>query len=229
MKLSDKTIAVLQGFAQINAGLLLRNGRRQKTLDQIENGMFAIADFDEEFPIEFGIVSLPTFLGNLAVFDKPELSFEQEGDYGRLLISDEQWEMTYNGCAQNLIKSPPADAEIARKNPDFSFKIPSKSLDKLKKFAEVNKLHVVFEGDGENIWGQVVDPQAKSYDPSNRVKHRVGTHSGKPFSMAFESRYFKGLVNADYTVNVAIDQMVEFVTGDESVHYYIMPTVFKNK
>lgn len=231
MKLSDKTVAILQGFAQINAGLLLRPGTRQKTLDQVENGMFAVADLDEEIPFEFGLLNLNTFLGNLAVFEDYQIEFKEKDDksaYGYMLVRNDDFEMRWQASSPKLIKAPPADAEIKQKGTDFTFKLSARSLNKLRDFAGVNKEHIVFTGEDGYVYGDVIDPQAKSYDPKNRIRHRIGPHNGKPFNMAFEARYFKGLVNADYKVNVAIDQMVEFVTGDESVHYYIMPTVFKN-
>src|SRR3954462_14813195 len=102
MKLTDKSIAVLSGFANINTGIWLIPGKHQTTVDQFENSMFAAADLEEDFPCEFGIINLGMFLSNVSNFTNAEISFVDGGKYGHIMISDADYSMVYHGVDRQM-------------------------------------------------------------------------------------------------------------------------------
>ena len=61
MKLSDKTIKVLQNFTTINQSLSFKEGRKLRTISPMKN-VLAEAEIDEFIPKDFAIYDLPQFL-----------------------------------------------------------------------------------------------------------------------------------------------------------------------
>jgi hypothetical protein len=224
MKLSEKTIAVLQGFSAINSGLWLMPGKHQETVDQLEDGMAAFADLEEDFPCEFGIINLGVFLANLSNFSEPSIEF----DDGHIYITDGEYEMLWHGVSHTLIKRP-QDKKI-KFNSRLDFELPQSALEKARKFASVNKHpHITFLGNKNGLFVEVTDKKAKKYDPKNPITHRVTDYRGDDFEMIFNARYFNGLVGAKYNVSLNLDNIARFVTTDETVSYYMSVESMKER
>ena len=57
MKLSDKTIGILQNFSKINQNIMIKQGKKLKTISIMKN-ILAEADVTEDFDKDFGIYDL---------------------------------------------------------------------------------------------------------------------------------------------------------------------------
>ena len=74
MKLSDNTLTVLKNFAGINNSILVKEGKRLRTISVAKN-ILAEAEVSEKFDSEFAIYDLPEFLRAVELFEKPALKF----------------------------------------------------------------------------------------------------------------------------------------------------------
>ena len=74
MKLSNETVTVLKNFSTINQNLVIKPGNKISTMSAMKN-IVAKATVEETFDREFAIYDLNSFLGELSLFDKPDLDF----------------------------------------------------------------------------------------------------------------------------------------------------------
>ena len=77
MQLSNVTLDILKNFSSINNNLIINPGNQLVTISNQKNIM-AKAEVLETFPSQFGIYSLPEFLGAVSLFTEPELIFEEK-------------------------------------------------------------------------------------------------------------------------------------------------------
>src|SRR5438105_14189345 len=73
MKISEKTVKILQNFASINQGIVVRPGQTLRTTNYEKSG-FAEAQIDETFDREFGVYDLTKLLAILSMSKAPDLS-----------------------------------------------------------------------------------------------------------------------------------------------------------
>jgi len=66
MKLSEKTLGILQNFSKINQNILIKQGKKLKTMSIMKN-ILAEADVTEDFDKDFGIYDLNEFLTVLSL------------------------------------------------------------------------------------------------------------------------------------------------------------------
>lgn len=76
MKLNKSTIEVLKNFAGINNGMVIHQGARIRTQDNL-NKQIAYADIEDSFPVEFAVYDLGEFLSALNLLDNAELDFQE--------------------------------------------------------------------------------------------------------------------------------------------------------
>ena len=65
MKLSDSTLTILKNFAGINNSILVKEGKRLRTISVAKN-ILAEAEIKENFPKDFAIYDLNQFLNGLS-------------------------------------------------------------------------------------------------------------------------------------------------------------------
>ena len=66
MKLSDSTLTVLKNFAGINNSILVKEGKKLRTISVAKN-ILAEANITEEFPRDIAIYDLNQFLNGLGL------------------------------------------------------------------------------------------------------------------------------------------------------------------
>ena len=64
MKLSEKTISLLENYSSINQSILVKKGSKLRTISVMKN-ILAEAEVDEHFERDFGIYDLPQFLNGV--------------------------------------------------------------------------------------------------------------------------------------------------------------------
>ena len=77
MKLSEKTINLLENFSSINQSILVKKGSKLRTISVMKN-ILAEADVDENFERDFGIYDLPQFLNGVNLMKDPDLDLKNE-------------------------------------------------------------------------------------------------------------------------------------------------------
>jgi hypothetical protein len=215
MKLSDRTLSVLKNFASINSGLVLRAGKIQKTMSP-EQTILVQATFEEDFPQTFGIYDLNQFLGNTTTLNDADLTFADTS----VKLKDVDIELTYHGCASNLIISPPEGKELIMKNPDVSFTLAISSLQKIMKIASMNSLpNISIIGDSATKSISIRSHELKN-DTSNYADMRMADYDGEDFSVTFKTENLK-MIPDTYNVDVKIGGFSCWTNASDTLKYFI--------
>jgi len=77
MKLSEKTINLLENFSSINQSILVKRGSKLRTISVMKN-ILAEADIDENFEKDFGIYDLPQFLNGVGLMNDPDIDLKHD-------------------------------------------------------------------------------------------------------------------------------------------------------
>ena len=212
MKLSENTLSVLKNFASINSGVVLNNGKVQKTISP-EKSILVEAILEDDIPSKFGIYDLNQFLGNVTTLRNPELTFTNED----VTLDDGDLALTYHACSPNLIISPP-EKELVLKTVDVTFSLPNATLQKLLKVATMNNLPnlTVVGKDGELR----LKIHERANDTSNHGSVKIGDYAGQDFTASFKTDNLKLLPN-DYNVEIQKGAFAKFENAAKTLKYFI--------
>lgn len=216
MKLSENTLSVLKNFSAINSGLVLQQGKTQKTISP-EKSILVEVEIEDTIPNQFGIYDLNQFLGNITTLGNPDLTFEEKS----VLMNDGEITLSYYSCSTNLIVSPP-DKELKLKQVDVSFRLTNAILSKLLKLASMNSLtHLSVVGKNGEIRLQTHE---KANDTSNHASFKLNDYAGADFAASFKVENIK-LIPGDYDVEIQLGAFAKFIaTGGifkDKIKYFI--------
>jgi hypothetical protein len=223
MKLSEFALVALKNFSTINDGIVLRPGSVIKTVNE-EETIWAQAEIDDVFPVEFGIYDLNNFLGNIAALSNPELTFEDN----TVRLSDGTFTLLYRGRVTSLIKAPPKGAALKLDDPDIVFDLSKDILLKLLKLSAMNGLSfVTLIGDDTNEELRLQTHERNNPD-SNMAFIPLGKHEGAPFTASFKVDNLKILPD-DYVVELKNGAFAKFSSKTRKLTYFISQEVNKGK
>jgi len=164
----------------------------------------------EEFPTSFGIYDLSQFLNGVSLFADPELEFDNAS---YVTIRSGRTKVKYFFCDPDILTTPPEKISNLPKY-EFSFRLPSETLDSLIRSASVYGLpDLCLESTGGEVCLVTKD---KDNDTSNTVSYVVG-ESEVSFSFNFKVENIK-IIPGEYQVEVN-EKAAHFVCGD--LEYYI--------
>ena len=123
MKLSEKTLTLLKNFSNINQSILFKQGSSLRTISVMKN-ILAEATIDEDLPTDFGIYDLGQFLNGLALHNRPELDFQNEG---YVYIKEGRMRSKYFFADPKVIVTPP-EKEITLPSEDVSFTLSTDQI-----------------------------------------------------------------------------------------------------
>lgn len=197
MKLTKETIAVLQNFASINSGVILREGKRQTTCSPGKS-VFVYADVEEEFPHQFAIYDLPQFLKVLSIFEEPELEFIE--DQNCVVVSQGSSRFTFMGTNPDMVKHTlkpfpmPSDVE------SIDLDIQQPLLEKILGISNSLGLpNICIQAENGVQKVIVTHIQEKS---SNNFEFVIDEdYEGEDHNLVFSSTNL-GMVKGDYTVSI---------------------------
>jgi hypothetical protein len=212
MKLSENTLNVLKNFASINSGVVLNEGKVQKTISP-EKSILVEATLEDEIPNQFGIYDLNQFLANLTLIKNTEITFDKDS----VTIFDGEMSFNYLGCSTNLIITPP-DKELALKSVDVKFTLLNSSFQNWIKRAVLNSIPnlSVIGKNGELL----IKIHEKANDTSNQGSVKIGDYAGKDFVATFKIDNLK-LLPDDYTVEVQAGAFAKFTNANNTLTYFI--------
>ena len=167
MKLSDSTLTVLKNFAGINNSILVKEGKKLRTISVAKN-ILAEANIIEEFPRDVAIYDLNQFLNGLSLHADPDLDFTPDS---YITIKEGKRRVKYFYADPQVIVAPP-EKEINLPTEDVCFQLDSTALDKLLKAAAVYQLPDL-SAIGENGVVKLVVRDKKN-DTSNEYAVVVG-------------------------------------------------------
>ena len=212
MKLSDNTLTVLKNFAGINNSILVKEGKRLRTISVAKN-ILAEAKIKEDFPKDFAIYDLNQFLNGLSLHQDPDLDFKEDS---YVTIREGKRRVKYFFADPNVIISPP-EKEINLPTQDVCFQLDSSTLEKLLKAAAVYQLPDLSAVGEAGVIKLVV--RDKKNDTSNEFAIVVG-ETDKEFSFNFKVENIK-IIPGAYNVVVSSKLLSEFKNTKYDLKYYI--------
>ena len=212
MKLSDSTLTVLKNFAGINNSILVKEGKKLRTISVAKN-ILAEANITEEFPRDVAIYDLNQFLNGLGLHSDPDLDFSPES---YIAIKEGKRRVKYIYAAPQVITAPP-EKEINLPTEDVCFQLDSTALDKLLKAAAVYQLPDL-SAVGENGVVKLV-VRDKRNDTSNEYAVVVG-ETDRNFTFNFKVENIK-IIPGAYDVVVSSKLLSKFSNTRYDLKYYI--------
>ena len=212
MKLSDKTVNLLENFSNINQSILFKEGSRLRTMSVMKN-ILAEAEVVEEFPKDFGIYDLNQFLNGMGLHQNPDLDFANDN---HVVIKEGRMRSKYFFADPSVIVTPP-DKNLDLPSEDVSFELNTQQLDRLLKAAGIYQLpdlSVI----GENGVVKIVARDKKN-DTSNDFAITVGETSDE-FIFNFKVENIK-IIPGTYDVVVSKKLLSRFRCKDYELTYFI--------
>ena len=193
MKISNKTLSLLQSFAQISSNLLVKPGKKLATRNAV-NSIQARAVVDETFPQQFAIYDLNQLLSLISVSQNPDIEF---GEKSLTIRSENGGEIEYFYADESLVTAPnenPPQLEDV-----YTFKLTASDIQTIVKTASIVSATML------NIVSEKGKVTLSINDPKNSTSHSYKKPLGDSDSsfnvkMAIDS--FK-VVADEYNVRVA--------------------------
>ena len=213
MKLSDKTIDLLENFSSINQSILVKKGSKLRTISVMKN-ILAEAEVDENFEKDFGIYDLPQFLNGVNLMNDPDIDLRNESYM--ILREGETTKVKFAFADPNVIISPP-EKGIELPNSDVTFQLDSIQLQKLLKASSIYQLpDLAAVGNAKNITLTVRD---KKNDNSNEFSLVVG-ETDSIFEFNFKIENIK-LIPGSYEVQISRKNLAKFTNSKYNLDYFI--------
>ena len=190
MKISSKTVSLLQSFAQISPNLLVKAGNKLATRNAV-NSIQARAVVEETFPQQFAIYDLTQLLTLLSLSQTPDIEFHEK----HLEIKHGQWHHRFNYADESLVTAPadnPPQLEHL-----YSFKLTASDINMIVKTASVVSATMM------NIVSKNGKVTLFVNDPKNSTSHSLTQPLGES--------------DVSFDVKMAIDTF-KIVPGEYKVH-----------
>ena len=214
MKISNKTLDILKNFSEINQSILIKAGKKLKTVSTLKN-ILAHAEVEEDFPQDFAIYQLNEFIGVLSTMHDPDLTFNDK----YVMLSQENGACTkYFYADPSVVVSPEKDINMPSE--DITFALLEKQYNDLLKMSSILQLNDILVKGCPKSNGQYLAVTNKKNDTSNDYSVKVGEGVTEPYKMYFKTENLK-MVTGDYTVSISSKGISHFKNNKESLEYWI--------
>lgn len=202
MKFSKETVALLKNYSTINSNLLIKPGSTLSTIS-VAKSVYSTTEVKEVFDTQFGIYDLNEFLGVLALFDDPDVEFNDKFatiKQGRSSVKFFGADESVLTAPSKTIKVPPADIE---------FNLSADQVNMILRTAGVLRAaDVAIKGDGKELRVIVGD---KKNVTGNNYEMVVGETSDT-FTAYIRVDNMK-MIPGNYTVELAAKKIAKFTNG----------------
>ena len=214
MKISTKTLDVLKNFSEINQSILIKKGKKLKTVSALKN-ILAHAEVEDDFPQDFAIYQLNEFIGVLSTMNNPDLTFHDK----YVMLSQENGACTKYFYAEPSVVIAP-EKDITMPSEDINFTLLEKQYNDLLKMSSILQLNdILVKGCSrtDKIFLAVTN---KKNDTSNDYSVQVGEGVSDPFKMYFKTENLK-MVVGDYNVHISSKGISHFENMTIKLDYWI--------
>jgi hypothetical protein len=199
MKISQNTISTLKNFASINQNILIKPGKVLTTRTVAKN-CFVEATVDTDFPQEFGVYNLTSFLGVLSLFSDPDVELHDKS----MTISQGKNRVQYTFAAPEVLDFP--DKSIKMPPTDAEFELSEENLKSLLKAGAVlGSTDLKISGDGTTVTCTTLDPKNPS---ANTFSVDVG-ETDQTFDAFIKLENMK-MPSGPYTVSMSSKKIAKF-------------------
>ena len=194
MKLSEKTIGVLQNFSKINQNIMIKQGKKLKTISIMKN-ILAEADITEDFDKDFGIYDLNEFLTVLSLGNQADLDFSNDN---HVTINGGNSKIKYFYSDPNVLVVPPENFNAP--DCDVRFVLSGSTIENIQKAASVMQLpDVIITPDNGKITIKVTDVKNPT---SNDYTETLDTYDGPDFNFHLKTENLK-VIPGDYDISAS--------------------------
>ena len=208
MHISRQTLSILKNFRDLNSNILVSPGNVIKTLTSAKNVM-ATAKVEENFPVEFGIWDLTSFLGTVSLFDDPDFDFDEKF----VTISNgTKSRVKYFYSEPSLLTVPTKDVKM----PDTVVSLPleEEMFNDLKKAGSVLGLaDLTITSSGSDVTAMLYDKNNSGSNTYSIDVENVEFEDGAIFNFDFNIENLR-FIPGSYTMNIAEKVVSEFVNSD---------------
>ena len=209
MKISKGTMDVLKNYSEINQSIVIKEGNEIKTISALKN-ILSRAVVKENFPKDFAIYDLPTFIGFHSTMSEPDFEFNDAS----MTMKDSSGKGKYFYAEPSLVVTPP-EKNIDMPESDINFELKNDVLEDIMKKANVLKLADIGLKSCPKSQGLYLYATNKNNDTSNDYSVQVGTGATKKFNIVFKKDNLK-IIPGDYDVTIA-NGISHFVNKDTNV------------
>lgn len=213
MRLSEKTLKILQNFTTINQSLYFKEGNKLRTISVMKN-VLAEAELDEYIPRDFAIYDLPQFLNTLSLYRSPEVDVSTNTSYA--IIKDGNNRAKFFFSDPSVIVAPP-EKEMQLPSEDVSFKLSEADLTRILKSSSIMQLPDMSVVGEDGIVKLLVSDRKN--DTSNEYSIQVG-ETERNFSFNFKIENIR-LIPKDYQVLISSKNLAKFTNNDYKLTYFI--------
>ena len=214
MKISNKTLDILKNFSEINQSILIKKGKKLKTVSALKN-ILAHADVEENFPQDFAIYQLNEFIGVLSTMNNPDLTFHDK----YVMLSQENGACTkYFYAEPSVVISPEKD--IVMPSEEINFTLLEKQYNDLLKMSSILQLNDILVKGCPKSKGLYLAVTNKKNDTSNDYSVKVGEDVTEPYKMYFKTENLK-MVVGDYNVHISSKGISHFENMVTKLDYWI--------
>ena len=207
MKLAAHTLNVLENFASINQGIIIKEGNRLRTLAILEN-IFAATEVPNEFPKEFALYDINELLATLSLMDDPDLDFKAD----HIHITSGQTKVKYYYSSPAVVVGP-LENDISLSNPLATLTLKNDTIKRIGKSAAALKLKDL----------QFTNEGIKAYNSSNvgnqiTIEVPVEGEIDSPKCIKIDNLK---LLEGDYDVAV-FDRAIKFTSNTNPGLFYFV-------
>jgi hypothetical protein len=211
MKISNETINILKNFSSINEGLKFSKGNVIRTVCPATN-IIAEAKVGEEFPKDFSIYNLNTFLGLHSLFDNPDVVICDNF----LTMGCNNKNVRYLFAEEGMVK---AGGKVREGNSFVNFTLKSEDFTQLLRASDIFKIeHIVFSSEGAGAPIKVICENVKN--PEDNFEVEIPESSCEKKFKVVHSRKNLLLMSGDYTV-LCTDRFSKFEHTNGNLSYWI--------
>ena len=207
MHISKKTLLVLKNFRDLNSNILVSPGSVIKTVTPAMNVM-ATAVVDEEFPEQFGIWDLGSFLGTVSLFEDPDFDFKEN----HVVISSNGSKVKYYYSDASLLTSPKKNVNMPESV--VTINLPYGTFNELKKAAAVlglNDLSIIC--DGETVTATIMDKSKATNNTFSLDIEDATFEDGAVFNFDFKIDNLR-FIPGSYKMEIAEKVVSQFTNQD---------------
>ena len=211
MQLSETTIQVLRNFASINPSIKILQGSTLATVAEAKN-ILAKATIPDEFPQEFGIYDLNSFLSTISLVDNPFLKFEEKF----VTITGNRTRVKYFfDMTQEKGKT-----DIIMPEPVVKFTLTQADLAALKKAAgTLGHDQIVIQREDKSIKISVMDVENATSNVFS-IDMEGELIPDKDFKFVFNIANLK-MIGGDYVVEISDKLISRFVNTESELEYFV--------
>jgi len=215
MRISKETLSILKNFRDLNSNILVSPGSTIKTLTPAKNVM-STAVVAENFPVEFGIWDLTSFLGTVSLFDDPDFTFE---DKYVTITNGKSSKVKYYYSDSSLLTVPTKDVNMPETV--VSIDLTEDTFNELKRAASVLGLNDLSLNSGEN--GVSANLFDKSGSTNNTYSIQIDNalyNEDASFEFVFNIDNLR-FIPGNYRIDIAEKVVSMFSNQDIDLTYWV--------